>query len=98
MNVSFWSAVPDDDGEHLGTWYTDTDANVPKFPQVPREGEIVWLETKEIKLGRFRVHHVEWSFKNRAILNEIPIASVGCEVYVEPADRREPQLHTPENK
>ena len=88
MNVSFWSAVPADDGKHLGTWYTDTDSNLPRFPQVPRAGEIVWLETNEIKLGCFRVDHVEWSFKNNRILNEeTPMPRVSCEVYVLPVPR-----------
>lgn len=88
MNISIWSAVPEDDGKHLGTWYTDVDVNMPRMPQVPRAGEIVWLETKDIKLGKFTVDHVEWSFKARSIVGEMPIPSVGCEVYVVPVDRK----------
>lgn len=88
MNISIWSAVPDDDGKHLGTWYSDTNENLPKLPQVPRAGEILWLETEDIKLGKFIVDHVEWSFKNYAPLREGPgIPSVGCEVYVLPVKR-----------
>jgi hypothetical protein len=84
MNISIYSAVH---GKHLGTWYTEVDKNLPRMPQVPREGEIVWLETNDIKLSKFKVHHVEWSFKERSIANEMPIPLIGCEVWVVPIDR-----------
>lgn len=84
MRVYFYSADDKDDGEHLGAWYTDIERG--NFPQVPRVGDIVWLETREIRLKKFLVKEVHWSFKNAPILSETPIPSVGAEVYVDALD------------
>jgi hypothetical protein len=80
MRIYFYSGEEKDDGTHLGTWYTEPDYG--NYPQVPRIGDTVWLETKEIKLGKFVVTDVHWSFKNQAVFSEQPIPNVSAEVYV----------------
>lgn len=49
------------DGEHLGSWYPDDEI------QVPRKGDIVWIETDQTPFDRWRVVNVQWSFRNKTI-------------------------------
>jgi len=46
--------------EGLGSWYPEDDQ-----VQVPRKGDILWLETDELKHSRWRVVNVQWAFRNR---------------------------------
>lgn len=77
MNVQFWLA--DEDNTHLGTWWHDEHA------QVPRVGDDVWLETEELNLQRFKVVGVQWSFRARCH-GSLGTADRSCkaEVHVRP--------------
>lgn len=91
MRVHFYSAVEADDGKHLGDWSTDPENGV--FPQVPRIGDTVWLETDEAELTKFVVKDVHWEFKNRRVLGTRVPPRVGAEVYVSLFD-----IHSREGK
>ena len=56
MTVHIYGA----DGEHLGAWYPEEDQ-----VQVPRKGDVVWLETDAMPFDRWRVKRVEWSFQSK---------------------------------
>lgn len=43
----------------LGSWYPEDDQ-----VQVPRKGDIVWIQTDKLPHGRWRVANVQWSFRD----------------------------------
>lgn len=54
LSVQIWRA---DNGDHLGSWYSDEHA------QAPRKGDTLWLETDTYKHSRWKVVEVQWSFR-----------------------------------
>jgi hypothetical protein len=58
FSIGLWNAT---DGEHLATWYSEEGA------QVPRKGDVLWLDTDNLGHGRWRVCSVQWVFKDRAM-------------------------------
>jgi hypothetical protein len=56
LSVQIWKYG--EDNEHLGSWYSDEQA------QVPRRGDIVWLDTDKHRHGRWKVAEVQWSFRD----------------------------------
>lgn len=48
--------------EHLGAWYPESDQI-----QVPRKGDVLYIETDKIRFERFKVMEVQWCFRDTAI-------------------------------
>lgn len=75
LSVSIWN---EGDGEHLGSWYSDEQV------QVPRKGDILWLQTDKVRHSRWKVINVQWSFRDSA-LGISRERSMQAEVWIKPA-------------
>lgn len=67
-----------DTGEHLGSWYPEEDQ-----VEVPRKGDIVWIDTDANGHDRWRVVNVQWAFRNKQ-LGVTRTRSVSAEIHVKP--------------
>ena len=76
LSVSLWKHGSDN--EHLGTWYSEEGV------QVPRKGDILWLETDENRHDRWKVVNVQWSFRNSKLGNS-QFRMLGAEIWIKPA-------------
>lgn len=58
LTVTLWHAN-DVHEECFGSWHHD------EHVQVPRKGDILWLETDTLRHDRWKVVNVQWSFSDR---------------------------------
>lgn len=82
LTVTLW--MSGGDNECLGSWYPEDDQ-----VQVPRKGDILWLDTDEHPHNRWKVVNVQWAFRNRKIgIGSTRTLSVEVHIKPHPAQRK----------